>query len=62
MIKLSLKEAKKMRKYERVIILSQRDTHTVLSLIEYPPVANARLTAAWNQHKEFFRKNHGIIG
>ncbi len=51
-----------MRKYERVIILSQRDTHTVFSLIEHPPVANAKLKAAWNKHKEFFRENHGITG
>ncbi|BAY64834.1 hypothetical protein NIES22_49340 [Calothrix brevissima NIES-22] len=58
MIQAALKEAKKLIEHERIIILSQNDADKVFSLIENPPVANAKLKAAWKKHKEFFSENH----
>lgn len=58
MIQAALKEAKKVIEDERAIILSQSDADQVFSLIENPPVPNAKLKAAWNKHKEFFRESH----
>jgi uncharacterized protein (DUF1778 family) len=58
MIQAALKEAKKIIEDERVIILSQNDADTVFSLIENPPVPNAKLKAALKKHKEFFSESH----
>ncbi|OUL22678.1 hypothetical protein BV378_22365 [Nostoc sp. RF31YmG] len=58
MIQAALKEAQKVIEDERVILLSQTDADTVFSLIENPPVANAKLKAALKKHKEFFSESH----
>ncbi|AFY35013.1 DUF1778 domain-containing protein [Calothrix sp. PCC 7507] len=58
MIQAALKEAKKMIEDERVIILSQSDADTVFSLIENPPVPNAKLKAALKKHQEFFSESN----
>ncbi|BAY21940.1 hypothetical protein NIES2100_17030 [Calothrix sp. NIES-2100] len=58
MIQAALKEAKKLIEDERVIILTQTDADTVFSLIENPPLPNAKLKAALKKHKGFFSENH----
>jgi uncharacterized protein (DUF1778 family) len=58
LVQAALKEAHQILEAERVITLSQKDAQTVFSLWENPPEANARLKAAVDKHKAFFRENH----
>jgi uncharacterized protein (DUF1778 family) len=58
LVQAALKEAQKILEAQQMICLSERDAEQVFRLIENPPVANEKLKAAFNKHKELLCESH----